>query len=193
MHRVVAFLLAAMPALAIPITNASIAGFGAYTISASAQAYYYSGIGTDPSSIFASAEATGLTLGPVRNGFIEITGNGAGSYGNGHGSVGAYTMACGELCSGMYGVPMLFTLGTPFEIDVSAAAEILGSTQGFGGIDFQFSLFESVTAFQGAQAFPGAEVIIYDPAAAPEPATFVIVGLTLLWLAAWSRRLPRER
>jgi hypothetical protein len=190
MQRLVVFVLAMLPVLAVPITNATISGFGAYTVSATAQAYYYPGIGTDPGSIFTSAEATGLTLGPVRNGFIEMTGNGDGSYGNGHGSVGAYTFGCSETCWGMYAVPMPFTLGTPFAIDVSAFAEILGQTEGFGGIDFQFSLFESVTPLQGGQAFPGASVIIYDPPAAlsPEPATLAMVGFSLFGLAVWGRR-----
>jgi hypothetical protein len=189
MQRFIALLALAGPALGTVVTNAQISGLSTTVVSASAMAYYnpceFSLCGSDPSFISASADVTGLTLGPVRAGFIQITGNGAGAYGIGKGSVGSYNFGCGEVCPLGGPIAMPFTLGVPFAIDVSADAMILGMTKGFGGIDFQFSLFESVVAFAGAQAVPGASVMIYDPSSSvPEPATYTGVGLGLLGLAA---------
>jgi hypothetical protein len=66
---------------------------------------------------------------------------------------------------------MPFTLGVPFDIDVSANAMILGPVYGAGDINLQFSLFETT----------GASVVVLDAAAAvPEPAMFTAVGLGLL-------------
>lgn len=192
MQRFIALLALAGPALGTVVTNADISGVGTRVISASAEAFYVSGVGADPGFISASAEVTGSTLGLERPGFIEISGNGAGAYGVGKGSVGSYDFLCGEVCPLGGSVTMPFTLGVPFTIDVSADAMILGITEGFGGIDFQFSLFESVVAFSGAPAVPGASVTIYDPSSSvPEPATFAAVALGLILITASSRRKSR--
>jgi hypothetical protein len=194
MQRFIALLALAAPALGSVVTNAQISGFSTTEVSASAMAYYNpcgipSFCGSDPTFLSASADVTGLTLGAERSGFLEISGNGAGAYGTGRGSVGGYSFLCGEVCPLGAPIVMPFTLGVPFAIDVSADAMILGITEGFGVIDFQFSLFESVVAFAGAQPVPGAGVIIYDPSSSvPEPATFAAVALGLLGLVACRRQ-----
>jgi hypothetical protein len=77
---------------------------------------------------------------------------------------------------------MPFTLGVPFDIDVSASAEImmagLGYNYGGAEISFQFSLYDQM--FPGGPLFP---VTVYPASSVPEPATFVAVGLGLLGLA----------
>ena len=186
MLRFIPLLLLAVPAAGGTVTDAWISGFSTSLVSASARAYYNpcqgSLCGSDPSVIYASADVTGLTLGPERAGFIEISLDGAGSYGSGTGSVGSYSFQCGEVCAPGAVDAMPFTLGVPFAIDVSAVAGMIGAVEGFGGIEFQFSLFESFVAFPGAQAIPGASVIVYDPVAVPEPSTLAAVGLGLLLL-----------
>jgi hypothetical protein len=189
MQRFIALLALAAPALGSVVTNAQISGVGTDVVSASARAYYnpcgFSPCGSDPSFISASAQVTGLTLGPVRPGFIEISGNGDGDYGAGMASVGSYYFLCGEVCP--LGAPILmpFTLGVSFDIDVGADAMMLGPVYGAGVINFQFSLFEVNQLYP---SLPGASVIVYDAssvsASAPEPATYTAVGLGLLGLAA---------
>jgi hypothetical protein len=136
-------------------------GYGACTI------YCASG---DPYFISDSADVFAMTLGPVRSGYIVMTGNGSGEYGAGRVSVGNYSYLCGEVCPIPNGVWMPFTLGVPFDIDVSADAMILGPVYGAGDISVQFSLFETT----------GASVVVYDAAAVPEPSMFTAVGWGLL-------------
>jgi hypothetical protein len=177
MQRFIPFLLLALPAAGGTVTNARISGLSTSVVSASADAYYNpcQGVfcGSDPNFITASADATGITLGPVRTGFIEMTGIGAGVYGAGRVSIGNYSYLCGEVCAIPEGVWMPFTLGVPFNIDVSADAMILGPVYGAGDISLQFSLFETT----------GASVVVYEAAAVPEPATLMAVGLGLFGLA----------
>ncbi len=174
-------LLLALPALGGTVTDAWIGGLSTTSVTARADAYYNPcGIycGAVPPSLFAAADVTAVTLGPVRSGFIEMTGNGSGEYGAGRVSIGNYSYLCGELCPIPEGVWMPFTLGVPFDIDVSANAIILGPVYGAGDISLQFSLFENT----------GASVVVYDAAAAvPEPAMFTAVGLGLLGLVAFGR------
>ena len=192
MRRLALLLIAALPAFSSTITNATLTGFETTTVSGSAIAFYFGNTSLDPNSIFASAHATGLTLGPVRSGFIEITGSGFGEFGGGNGSIGGYSFGCTAACSPsnyLNGTPLPFTLGVPFQIDVSAFASSLGT--GSGNISFQFSLFESAS-FPGFAAFPGEKVVIYDPPEAPEPATLMSVGLGLFSLATVYRRRRTE-
>jgi hypothetical protein len=182
MRRFGPLLLLALPALCGTVTDAWISGLPTTSVTARADAYYnlcgiYCG-GGDPNFISASADVLAITLGPVRSGYIEMTGNGSGEYGAGRVSVGNYSYLCGELCPIPNGVWMPFTLGVPFDIDVSADAMILGPVYGAGDISLQFSLFENT----------GASVVVYDAAAAvPEPAMFTAVGLGLLGLVAFGR------
>src|SRR5207244_1514162 len=154
--------------LATPITNAGIAGLGSNNVSASAMALYFGGscfqCPADPFSISADASATVTTLGPVRAGFIEIFGFGSGEFGNGSGSVGGYSFSCSLACTpGNYldGTPMPFTLGVPFEVNVSAFASFPNSG-GSGQINFNFILFESVKPFEGFGPIPGGSVTVFD-------------------------------
>jgi hypothetical protein len=193
MRRIILLLIATLPAFASTITNATISGLGTNTISASATAAYFSGFGnSDPGSISASALVNAMTLGPVRNGFIEITGSGSGDSGSGNGSVGSYSFGCGFSCSpanDFNGTPLPFTLGVPFQIDVGAFASLFG--QGSGTISFQFSLFESFVPYPGFAALPGASVAIFDPPAVPEPAA-ILLGGTGLALLTLGRMLQRR-
>jgi len=182
MRRVITLLLATLPAFASTITSGQITGFGTTSVSASALVSYFGSSIGDPSSISFSADANAETLGPIRSGFIEITGSGGGESGSGSGSVGGYSFGCSFTCSPMgylNGTPLPFTLGVPFQVDASAFANLLGT--GSGLINFQFSVFESVT-IPGFAAFPGEKVIVFDPPAVPEPATFIPVGLGLILL-----------
>ena len=183
MRRFGPLLLLALPVLGGTVTDAWISGLPTTSVTARADAYYnpcgiYCG-GGDPNFLFASADVLAITLGPVRSGYIEMTGNGSGEYGAGRVSVGNYSYLCGEVCPVPNGVWMPFTLGVPFDIDVSADAIILGPVYGAGTITLQFSLFEST----------GASVVVYDAAAVavPEPAMFTAVGLGLLGLVACGR------
>jgi hypothetical protein len=176
MRRFGSLLLLALPALGGTVTDAWISGLATTSVAARADAYYnpcgiYCGSG-DPNFISDSADAFAMTLGPVRSGYIVMTGIGSGEYGAGRVSVGNYSFLCGEFCAIPNGVWMPFTLGVPFDIDVSAEAMIQGPIYGAGDITLQFSLFEST----------GASVVVYDAAAAavPEPAMFTAVGLGLL-------------
>jgi hypothetical protein len=189
MQRFGPLLLLALPALGGTVTDAWISVLPTTSVTARADAYYnpcgiYCGSG-DPNLIFASADVFAMTLGPVRSGYIEMTGNGAGEYGAGRVSVGNYSYLCGELCPIPNGVWMPFTLGVPFDIDVSADAMILGPIYGAGDISLQFSLFENT----------GASVVVYDAAAVavPEPAMFTAVGLglILIWLF-YARTSPKR-
>jgi hypothetical protein len=197
MQRTILLLIATLPAFASTITNATISGLGTTTISGSATAAYFSGgFGPpDPSSISASAIANATTLGPVRSGFIEITGSGSGESGVGSGSVGGYSFGCSFSCSpanDLNGTPLPFTLGVPFQIDVSAFASAFG--EGSGNISFQFSVFESIL-IPGFAPLPGASVAVFDPPDVPEPATFAPLGVGLLSLVAiqFARRGRRRR
>ena len=133
-----------------------------------------------------------MTLGPVRDGFIEITGTGSGDFGGGTVSIGAYTFGCGSSgCSPsgyISGVPLSFTLGVPFQVSIDAYASALGS--GSGAIQFQFSVFEKVDF--GAFKLPGASVDVFDPQV-PEPATLLLCGGGLALLLVGGRiRNPRK-
>jgi PEP-CTERM motif len=185
MRRLVTVLLATMPAFAGTVTNAAIGGFDTTTISGSANAYYIiCGISpcADPNFISASASAIATTLGPVRNGFIQFSGNGGGEFGSGSFSVGGYSFQCGEFCP-INQNPLPFTLGVPFEVNVSANAHVLGGIGGSGVISFQFSVFESIL-IPGFSAVPGSKIVVFDPPSVPEPATFIAVGLGLLSLVS---------
>jgi len=193
MHRLILLGLATLPMFATAITSADISGFDTTVITGTATVFYTSQSG-DP-FISASASATGTTLGPVRDGFIEITAlGGTESGGTANGTVGGYNLACTD-----YGCLPLsdfngsttwlpFTLGVPFQIDVSAAASSVG--WGSSNIQFSFSLAESVTPIPGYGARPGALVTIYDPPAdVPEPATMLLCAGGLALLATGRRIL----
>jgi hypothetical protein len=194
MRSLIALLIAGLPALATPITNANITGLGTTNVNASAMAMYVGGgncsqCPADPFQISANASAMFTTFGPARAGFIEIFGSGLGEFGSGNGSVGGYSFGCGQSClpaNYLNGTPMSFTLGVPFQVNVSAFAghpELGGN----GQINFHFLLFESVSVFEGFDPMPGPSVAVFDAAAVPEPATFVPAAVGLLWLA-WARR-----
>jgi hypothetical protein len=184
MRRLIVLLIATLPAFANTfISPAEIGGFFTTIVSASAEVLYGNYSPLDPPSLSTAASAGALTFGPLRNGFIEINGSGGGEFGNGSGSVGSYTFACGQVgCSGILsGAPAPFELGVPFTISVSAFAAEIGMFGGSGDISFQFSLFE-VSPIN--PRLPGAPVIVvYDASSVPEPATFAAVGLGLLGLA----------
>lgn len=197
MQKLIGLLLATLPAFATVVTEpAGIGGFGTTTIGAGAEVFYENPSPSDPGSLSTSAEATGLTLGPVRDGFIEITGGGGGEFGSGGGSVGPYSFGCGSAsCSGLlFGEPLPFTLGVPFTIEVGAFASSF--EEGSGDIGFQFSVFESVVPAPGFPAILQS-VIVYDPSSVPEPATFAlmglgfVVGLAKLHVARRARRLKQ--
>lgn len=193
MRRLILLALAALPAFASAITSAAISGLDTAVVTGTATVFY-----TDPSGdpfISASANAIGLTLGPVRDGFIAITAQGgANSGGASHGTVGSYTFGCTDFgCSpanDFNGTKtwLPFTLGVPFQISVSAGASSIG--WGSGDILFSFSVAESVTPIPGYGAYPGEAVTIYDPPAVPEPPTTLLCAGGLALLAA--RRRIRE-
>jgi len=192
MRSLIALLVAGLPALATPITNANIAGLGTANVSASAMAMYLGGncfqCPADPFSISASASAMVTTLGPMRAGLIEIFGFGGGEFGNGSGSVGEYSFSCSFSCSpGSYlnGTLLPFTLGVPFQINVGAVAGHPDSG-GNGQINFNFLLFELAPTLEGFGPLPGASVAVFDVSAVPEPATLAPVALGLLWLT-WAK------
>ena len=183
MRRLIVLLVATSPAFANTfISPAGIGGFGTTIVSASAEVFYGNYSPLDPLFLSTDASTGALTLGPLRNGFIEINGSGGGEFGNGSGSVGSYTFGCGQVtCSGILsGAPVPFELGVPFTISVSAFAAEIGMFGGSGDISFQFSLFE-VSPIN--PMLPGAAVTIVGPLSLPEPATFAAVGLGLLGLA----------
>jgi hypothetical protein len=188
MQKFIILLLATLPAFGTTITNAGLSGFGTTTISGNSIAFYTGvicfGCPPDPLSISADAAVTALTLGPMRAGFIEVTGSGGGEFGNGSATIDGYHFKCGDVgcLPPFFSTPQPFTLGVPFALDVSAFASNGLGLAGSGGINFQFSLFESVV-FPGFSPFPGASVIVYDASSVPEPATFSPVGVGLLWLA----------
>lgn len=191
MRRLIPLLLAALPALASTITNAQIDGFGTNIVSGSAIAYYIGSIAGDPLSISGSATATATTLGPVRDGFLEITGSGSGDFGGGTVSIGAYSFACDIYsCSpsaNLNGSALPFTLGVPFQVSIDAYASAFGP--GSGAIQFQFSVFEKVDF--GPFTFAGASVEVLDPQV-PEPATILLCGGGLALLLA-GRRIRNTR
>jgi len=188
MKRLLLLLLLAFPALASTITSASITGLGTTTVSAIAIAEYgppCPACGPDPGFISASAHAAGRTLGPVRDGFIRIFGDGGvWNFGNASGSIGAYTFGCNNaFCTPVVtkGVALPFTLGVPFSIgiEVSSYAAAFGGSA--AGITFSFSVFESLLT-PGFSAQAG-EIVAIRAASNPEPATWLLMGsgLALLW------------
>lgn len=194
MRRLIALLVGALPVLASTITNAEI-DFGATAVTGTATASYFGDTSLDPGFLLASAHATAITLGPVRNGFIEITGGGGGeSGGGGNVSIGGYSFACGSSgCSpagNFSGADLPFTLGVPFSVDISAAASSLGD--GSGHINFQFSVFESIDLGFPFQPFKGASVSVSDPVDTPEPVAILLSGGGLALLALARRIRPRQ-
>ena len=193
MKSLIALLIVGLPAMATPITNAGISGIGTTNVSASATAFYFGGCflcPADPFSISADASASLTTLGPVRAGFIEIFGFGGGEFGSGSGSVGGYSFGCSFACSpGNYlnGTPLPFTLGVPFQVNVSAIAGFPASG-GNGRMDFNFLLFESLEpSLEGFHTQPGVSVTVFEVSDLPEPATFAPVAMGLLGLI-WAKR-----
>ena len=176
MRRFIPLLFAALPAFANTIPGAEIDGFGTTVITGSAFAEY-------PSPLSVSASATAIT-GESGPGFLVISGGGGGEFGGGSASIGPYSWNCNDsgcLASGFtFGNLLPFTLGVPFQLDISAFASVLGS--GSGGANFTFSVFEAVNL--GPYTVKGASVTITDPPDVPEPATILLAsgGLALLVL-----------
>jgi|SRR5579872_3065437 len=168
MRRFIPLLFAALPAFANLIPGAEIDGFGTTVITGSAFAEYPS-----PLSVDASNTAIASGSGP---GFLVINGGGGAEFGGGSASIGPYSWSCNDLgctTSGFtFGNPLPFTLGVPFQVDISAFAFAQGS--GSGTANFTFSAFEPVTL--GPFTFPGASVTIIDPPSVPEPATILLLG-----------------
>jgi hypothetical protein len=185
----VALFYAALPALAGTVTNAQISGLGGTTVFASANAYYSPfATASDPSLISASADVTAVTLGLVRSGFIEVSGwipNLFEPPGGANGQIN------GDFIANLLPSPQPFTLGVPFQIDVSAFAGWLGANGptevGSGQITFQFSLYENVGGLPGFQP-----IIVYDASAVPEPWTFALVGVFLSMTACVCRKRGTE-
>ena len=194
MRRLFILLLATLPAFASTVTSAEIDGFDTTVVTGTAMVSYFGDTSLDPSSISASATATSITLGPVRPGFIEIQGWGTGEYGGGNVTIGGYSFSCSDSGCAPQGyinqADLPFTLGVPFQINVSAFANSLND--GSGNINFEFSLFESVDLGFGYAPFAGESVLVYDPPAVPEPATILLCagGLTLLTAG---RRIRQRR
>jgi len=183
MRRFIPLLFAALPAFANLVPGAEIDGFGTTVITGSALAQY-------PGPLSAGTSATAITAesGP---GFLIITGGGGGEFGGGSASIGPYSWNCNDsgcITSGFtFGDLLPFTLGVPFQVDVSAYASPLGS--GSGTANFTFSVFDEFNL--GPYTLKGASVTINDPPDVPEPATILLSsgGLALL---AVTRRVRRR-
>lgn len=142
----------------------------------------------DPASIFASADVLASTNGPVRPGFLEISGTGdAETSAYSLIRFGDFSFGCGGPgCFPDLGAGLLrpFTLGTPFQIHVEASANRF--MDGAAILDLQFALFESTVLLPGGRLSPGARVQVFDPPPGPdvpEPATcatLLLGGLALL-------------
>jgi len=182
MRRFIPLLLAALPAFANLIPGAEIDGFGTTVITGSAFAEY-------PSPLSVNTSNTAITDGSGL-GFLIINGGGGGESGGGSASIGPYSWNCtdsGCITSGFtFGKALPFTLGIPFQVDISASAFAVES--GTGTANFTFSAYEAV--IQGSNAFPGESVTITDPPSVPEPATILLFGGGLALLAV-TRRIRR--
>ena len=189
MRRLFILLLATLPAFASTVTSAEIDGFDTTVVTGTATVSYFGDTSLDPSSISASASDISMTLGPVRPGFIQIDGGGGGEFGGGNVTIGAYSFNCDSSgCSTpgyTFGDLLPFTLGVPFQVDISAFADSFGT--GSGNSYFDFSVFESVDLGFPSTPFAGASVLVYDPPAVPEPATILLCAGGLAFLAVGRR------
>jgi|GEM_PF-5269647 len=193
MRRLFILLLATLPAFASTVTSAEINGFDTTVVTGTAAVSYFGDTGLDPSSISASTMANAITLGPVRPGFIEILGLGTSESGGGTVTIGGYSFSCSDFGCAPQGeihqADLPFTLGVPFQINISAFANSLND--GSSIVNFQFSLFESVDLGFSFAPFASESVLVYDAPAVPEPATVFLCagGLALL---AVGRRIRRS-
>lgn len=176
------------------ITNAQISGFGTTTITGHAEVDAIFDIVPFAPSASARAAVLAFTAGPMRDGFLEIRGDGFASTGGGSSAViDGQAFSCLELCfPPLNGAPRAFTLGVPFEIQATASATTLGPPDsprpGTAFIDFRFSLFEALQI--GSVTVPGAPVIV---SAIPEPSTWMLVGLSVVGLARFRTRSRHGR
>lgn len=191
MPKLIIFLFVTLSGFADVITSRSLNGIGTTTVTGSAMVSYFGNTTNDPGSTTISAEIEAITLGPIRPGFLEISGGGGGEFGNATVRVGGYGSICGELCSAALigsSFPIPFTLGVPFEISVSAFATTF--QHGSGEISFQFSLFEDFILLPPLapglppQEIPGVgnNVAILAASSVPEPAILLPMGMGLLCL-----------
>ena len=193
MRRLFILFLATLPAFASTFTSAEIDGFDTTVVTGIATASYFGDTSLDPSSISVSTLASAITLGPVRPGFIEILGSGTSESGGGTVTIGGYSFNCSDFgCapqSDIHQADLPFTLGVPFQVNISAFANSLND--GSSIINFKFSLFESVDLGFPFAPFKGESVLVYDPPAVPEPTTVFLCagGLALL---AVGRRIRRR-
>jgi hypothetical protein len=168
------------------ITGAEIDGLGTTVITGNAFAQHPS-----PLSVNASVTAIAAASGP---GFIVISGGGGGEFGGGSASIGPYSWNCNDsgcVTSGFhFGDLLPFTLGVPFQVNISAFGSPVGN--GSGTANFTFSAFEAINL--GPFTIKGSSVSVTatDPQV-PEPATVLLFCSGLTLLAAAGRIRTRVR